>query len=366
MAAGPALIDTPALPPGDAGVLHRRSALFDDDPDDPSRPALAAPPNGTPTRPAWGVDVEPVSLTAPLDIVINRGAAGGEDSALTQHLVHTLASSRRPLRWYPVDKPQRLPHLAEMAGAAAARDGGILVAVGGDGTINTLARQALRHDLPLAVVPRGTFNYFAREHRVPTEARGAVALLRHGIVRRVQVGRVGDEVFLVNASIGLYPDLLEQRERDTLRFGRSPLVAVLSGLRVALGRSRRLDLEIEHGGERRTLRAATLFVGNNAVQLEPLGLADDLGPRDGRLVALSLPPLGAAGMVRVIARAAVGRLGSTTGIEQFGLSELRVRLHGARRQRIKVALDGEVRRLFGPLSFRAEPAALRVVVPADA
>src|SRR5690606_25856576 len=107
---------------------------------------------------------------------------------------------------------------------------GVLVAAGGDGTLNAVARRALAADLPYAVLPQGTFRRLGREHGLPLEAAGSARALLRAQPAPVQVGRVNGRPFLVNASLGLYPELLERREDDKQRFGRHRAVAYFSGL----------------------------------------------------------------------------------------------------------------------------------------
>jgi hypothetical protein len=89
-----------------------------------------------------------------------------------------------------------------------------VVAAGGDGTINTVAHEAVRQGCLFGVLPQGTFNYFGRTHGIPEDLAEAVRALLRARVTPVQVGMVNDRIFLVNASVGLYPQLLEAREHD--------------------------------------------------------------------------------------------------------------------------------------------------------
>src|SRR5256885_3573742 len=82
----------------------------------------------------------------------------------------------------------------------------------------------------MGVVPLGTFNYFAREQALSLDPAQAVQdilqALQAGQMRPVNVGLVNERLFLVNASLGLYPRLLDERERASTRFGRTRLVAI--------------------------------------------------------------------------------------------------------------------------------------------
>src|SRR5690606_8101668 len=120
----------------------------------------------------------------------------------------------------------KLPAIASEVVALAAARSGIVVAAGGDGTINAVAQAALGSRCVLGVLPHGTFNYFCRTHGIPEDVELATRLLLAARVQPVQVGLVNDKVFVVNASIGMYPRLLEDRETFKRQYGRSRLVAL--------------------------------------------------------------------------------------------------------------------------------------------
>ena len=105
----------------------------------------------------------------------------------------------------------------------------IVVGAGGDGTLNTVAAAVLGQGVPFGILPQGTFNYFGRRYGISQETEVALRAAARQ-VRPVQVGLLNDRPFLVNASLGLYPQLLEDREAFKQKFGRNRLVALWSGL----------------------------------------------------------------------------------------------------------------------------------------
>ncbi|MBH1937529.1 phosphatase PAP2 family protein [Streptomyces sp. AV19] len=132
-----------------------------------------------------------------------------------------------------------LPDALEKAAVRAAELGGALGAFGGDGTVNAAARAAVRHRLPLAVLPGGTYNHFARDLGITSVADAARAV-RAGRAVAVDVGRFGDDgrfdgLFLNTFSIGSYPELVRVRERWAPRVGAFPagVAAALHVLRTA-------------------------------------------------------------------------------------------------------------------------------------
>ena len=261
-----------------------------------------------------------------------------------------------------VDDPQRLRAVAALAVQRARATGGVVVAAGGDGTINAVAQAALSSGCLFGVLPQGTFNYFGRTHGIPSDTAEATRLLLTARAHPVQVGLVNDRVFLVNASLGLYPQLLEDREAWKRRFGRSRLVAFGAGLATLLRAHRRLNLRIEHRGLVHDVRTPTLFVGNNRLQMEQVGTADVF--EQGRLAGIMLRPVGTLGMLWLLVRGAMARLGEADDVLAFGFDSLSVRPGRFRRtRRVKVATDGEVAWLATPLTFRVAPESLSLLKP---
>lgn len=306
-------------------------------------------------------EVPAVDPAAPVQFVVNA-AAGSSDAATKRAAIESVLHEEGRRGELHFCAPAELAHAARDAAAKAAASRTAVVAVGGDGTLNTVAQAAHAAACAMGVVPQGTFNYFARTHGIPADAAEAVRLLLHAEPLPVQVAGINDRVFLVNASLGLYPDLLEDREAFKARFGRSRGVAFMAACATLLRAQRRLRLHIETAGKARDVQTLTLFVSNNRLQLEQLGAEpeDSLAgtPGDGSVAALVLRPIGTLSMLGLMLRGAMGRLGEAAGVECFEFERLVVRpTLPLRRRRVKVAFDGEVTVMRPPLDFRvlAEP-----------
>ncbi len=79
----------------------------------------------------------------------------------------------------------------------------VVVAVGGDGTINEIIQELAGSETALAVLPSGTVNVWAREVGIPLDSYGAREVLLHGQTRYVDLGKVNDRYFLLMTGIGL-------------------------------------------------------------------------------------------------------------------------------------------------------------------
>ena len=126
-------------------------------------------------------------------------------------------------------------------------------------------RPRWRSGCPFGVLPQGTFNYFGRTHGIPPDTGEADAAAARARPQPVQVGLVNDRVFLVNASLGLYPQLLEDREACKQQLRPQPAGGPRAPALVTLLRGhRQLRLRIEQRRRgARSVRTPTLFVGNN-------------------------------------------------------------------------------------------------------
>ncbi|AVO34834.1 diacylglycerol/lipid kinase family protein [Ottowia oryzae] len=305
------------------------------------------------------------SSLPPLFIVFNA-ASGSADSDRAMARVHELLNAAgQPHEIRAVRGNDDLTRTAVRAVHAAREAHGCVVAAGGDGTLNAVAQVVWNADQLMGVLPQGTFNYFGRTHGMPADLDDSVAALLTAREQPITVGLLGERVFLVNASVGLYPRLLEEREAAKRRFGRHRVVALLSGLGTLLRGRSVLTLELSFEGQTRVIRTRTLFVGNNPLQLAALGLRHATDVEQGRLAAITLQPLSGPRTLWLLLRGALGRLDGAEGVDSFAFDELVVRPRkGARRA--KVAMDGEVLRMPPPLVFRTAPRPLRLLVPSAA
>ena len=264
-----------------------------------------------------------------------------------------------------VEDTAKLDGIARKAAEQASECKGAVVAVGGDGSINAMAQAAYRIGCPLGVIPQGTFNYFGREHGISSDTREAVRVLLSSRPQAVQVGLVNDRLFLVNASLGLYPKLLEDREAFKRQYGRNRLVALASGLITLLRGYGQLRITLRFQGKDHEMHTPTLFVGNNQLQLKQIGIPHVNNTGRGELAAITLRPIGTFDMLWLLFFGAFGELGKAHDVIDFSFDRMTVRptRNLKRKRRLKVATDGEVVWMDMPLEFRVSPHPLLLLKP---
>lgn len=300
----------------------------------------------------------------PFFVVLNVVSGKGDPAEVESTIRGVLEAAGQAHEFIVIDDTGRLAEVAQQAVEQAKRRQGVVVAAGGDGTINTVAQAALESGRPFGVLPQGTFNYFGRTHGISQDTAESTCALLEASGRPVQIGMANERIFLVNASLGLYPKLLEEREIHKQRFGRSRLVALWSAILTLLREHRPLIIELEHEQRIEAIRTPTLFIGNNALQLQQLGIPEASVVRHGLLTAITVKPVGTLAMLGLLIRGLLGRLAEARSVQSFAFTRLTVRprrSYGMRR--MKVALDGEVMWLPTPIEFRVAPQPLLLLVP---
>src|SRR5690242_13341436 len=151
-----------------------------------------------------------------LPIVLNQAAGPGHANQVVQELealfaphglqAHVLAASEGV-------------GLVERAREAVRGGPPIVVAAGGDGTVNALASLLRGKPTALGILPLGTLNHFARDLGIPLELKDAAAVIAGGRTIDVDVGEVNGRTFVNNASLGLYPAIVQERRRRQRRNG---------------------------------------------------------------------------------------------------------------------------------------------------
>ena len=233
----------------------------------------------------------------------------------------------------------------------------VLGIMGGDGSINCAAGVALEAGLPLAVVPGGTLNHFAGELGISSVEDVAEAV-RDGAAVRVAVGSAaadGEGLYFLNTfALGVYPELVKEREKYENKLGKWPAMA-LATVRI-MRRAQAVAVKVD--GEDRNLW--TLFAGNG--HYHPAGFAPtwrermDDGCIDVRLIDADSP----LARTRLTLAVMTGLLGRSRVYEQRVVGRLPVT---SRQGGLRLARDGEVEEGPGHLMLRAAGKSLVVYRP---
>src|SRR5262245_19576564 len=248
-----------------------------------------------------------------------------------------------------MDGPEEVD-VAAVARDAVARGADLLGVAGGDGTQALVAGVAAQHGIPFVVITAGTRNHFALDLGLDrTDPAASLDALSDGVELRVDLGVIGGQTFVNNASFGAYAEVVQTPayRGDKVRTTLEMLPDLLQG----------------HDGARLEARAdvtrieapQALLVANN-----PYGMGDVAGL--GRRARLDGGILGVVGVTVSGAAQAVGLLRGThaAGLGVLTARQIEVPADGPR---LPVGIDGEAARLPTPVQCTIRPRALRVWVP---
>ena len=247
--------------------------------------------------------------------------------------VEELASAAQALgvRVHVLEEDDDLVELARQA------DEEVLGMAGGDGSLGAVAQVAIDRDLPFVCVPWGTRNHFAIDVGLDADdPLSTLAAFGDGVERRIDVGRVGEQLFLNNVSLGVYARLVHRRER---RLQRGETFARLRALLISLKDRRRTERFVVDG---QPLRASAVLVANNEYRVD--------------LFSIGARERVDEGVLTIYAAHGLRRLRWT----ERKTASVKIE---TRPDPTHAAIDGEPALLDSPLELRIEPGALRLLVP---
>jgi diacylglycerol kinase family enzyme len=293
-------------------------------------------------------------------VVMNRaaGSVDADHGAQPQQLRDVLAAAGIEAHVHVCKGAQ----LTDTARELAATGVDAVVAAGGDGTVSAVATALAGGKVPMAVLPLGTLNHFARDLGVPDDLALAAQAIAGGRFGFVDIGEVNGRVFINNSSIGLYPEMVRSRDAERKRTGRRKWTAMLLAAIRVLRRFPLLRVRVATAESATAAVTPFLFVGNNEYTINVL----ELGQREhldrGRLSLYMVRCRSRFQMFWLMLRGMVQKLETVAEFETAAVTEAWVGV-GRRRRQLEVAVDGEVVMMQSPLHYKMRAGALPVLFP---
>jgi YegS/Rv2252/BmrU family lipid kinase len=289
----------------------------------------------------------------PARLIVNPSAGGGRSGRLLPKVERALAELGLDAT---TERTSDLDHARELARAAAA-DGALAIAMGGDGLIGAVAGAlAERPGSRLAVLPGGRGNDFARALAIPRGAVDACAVIAGGVERDLDLGSVDGRYFACIASVGFDSDA--NRIANAAPSWLGELVYAYGALR-ALAAWRPATFTVDVDGERRSFRGYSVVAANTRCYGGGMQIAPDARIDDGELDVVITEHIG---RLRFLAK--MPKVFKGTHVDEPTVHVLRgreIRIEADRP--FEIFADGDpIGEL--PVTVRAVPGAVRVLVPA--
>ena len=192
----------------------------------------------------------------PLAVLVNPAAAAGRALKVLPELTAELERVGAPFRVAHTDSPDHARRLAREAAGAGETVG----ALGGDGFVGVIASELCGSEAPMAILPGGRGNDFARVLGIPRDPAAAVEVALHGEERMVDVAEANGRTFVGIASLGIDSDA--NRIANDSKLVKGNLVYLYAAVR-ALIQWKDANFEVVVDGERHTFRGCDVIVGNS-------------------------------------------------------------------------------------------------------
>lgn len=283
-------------------------------------------------------------------LLINQGSRQGAENA--QAAADCLGELGVDVSMPDIKEPDDIPARVR----AQADEADVIVLGGGDGTLNLAAGAVMEAGKPMAVLPLGTANDFARTLLIPTTLNEACQNVVGGVDHGIDLGQCNDVYFVNVASIGLAVRACEYRSDQAKKWLGS--LGYAANVFSAVRDTRPFGADVTFDNETKRLHSIQIAVGNGRYFGGGMAVTNDAALDDGRLDVYSLKPQRLSSLIAMIPGLIRGPDESMQGVQLFGGTQFEVKTD----RPMDINTDGEILTAT-PATFRVLPRALTVKVP---
>lgn len=290
-------------------------------------------------------------------IIIANPTSGSNVFPYNSHRLHETLSFLRGHGWRAqLCYTQGPGDAQQLARKAVEQKADLVIAAGGDGTINEIIQALAGSETALGVLPSGTVNVWAREMGIPLDVAGARDVLLHGQTRHVDLGRVNGRYFLMMVGIGLDGTITEAVEKKPLkRLG--VLGYFLAATWLAPGYPG-FPVILHINGNTVNIRALQIFVGNTQLYAGAFKFTWQAKCDDGLLDLCIIRKRGPLGRILVLWDFILRRKQRSLWVRYENFTSIEIESP----QSIAIQVDGEAAG-YTPATFSVVPGVLKVLVP---
>lgn len=216
-------------------------------------------------------------------------------------------------------------HATEIAKSAAAAGTDIVVAVGGDGTVNEVGRALIHTQTALAIIPCGSGNGLARHLHIPLQPRKAIEVINRCVIHRLDYGTINERPFFCTCGVG-FDAFISERFASAGKRGLLTYVenTLKSGL---LYKPQVYTIEDADGAE--TCKAFLIACANASQYGNDAYIAPYASMRDGLLDVVVMEPFNTIESAQVAFQLFTGALPDNSHVKTFRSSHLRITREGS-------------------------------------
>jgi len=246
-------------------------------------------------------------------------------------------------------------HAAELADEAASKNFDVIVAAGGDGTINEVATKVLKHNITLGVLPLGSGNGLARFLNIPKNLRHAIMAINAFKVDKIDTAEFNNKCFFNLAGMGFDAHLSSAFSRDKKRG--------LAGY-VKLGFQEVFNYKpeqylIDIDGKKYSRKAFAVSIANSSQYGNDVYISPNASVKDGLLDVCIIKPFSILKLPMLSYIMLKGTAETSDMIEIIRGKNIKI----TREHAGPVHVDGEPLQMNADIEVSINPLSLKVIVP---
>lgn len=246
-------------------------------------------------------------------------------------------------------------HASELTAQALEEGANCILAVGGDGTVNEIARAMLYSDAVLGILPRGSGNGLARELHIPMDIKRSIELLAHNHITTIDACKANERVFFCTCGVGfdaaVSKKFAEQKHRGSLTYIRNTIEEYLSY------KPEPYDLLVD--GEEIHEKAFLVACGNASQYGNNAYIAPHANIQDGTMDITILSPFTPLDIAPLAIQLFTKQIDKNSKIKTMRAKHVSI----IRQQPGVMHLDGEPVMADSRIDIEVLPAALKVFTP---
>lgn len=236
----------------------------------------------------------------------------------------------------------------------------LIVVGGGDGTVSSVANLLAGKKIILGVLPLGTLNHFAKDLNLPLDIEECVKVLKNSEIKKINLASINDKIFINNASLGFYPKMVKERDKQMRWYNIGKFSAMFSSAINIFKRFPLYHVRLTTENKLLDLKTPLIFVGNNEYELMFFKFGSRKSLEKKELCVYLLNSNTRLQFLKMLFFAIIGILNQSRDFVKILTNEF---VLDSTKEKIQVAVDGEIVNLETPLCFKLSSKTLLVCTP---
>lgn len=291
-----------------------------------------------------------------LHFIVNPISGKGK-SLVTEKLLHT----HFPVSEYTIDIQftKYKKHAIELVHEAIQANTDLIVACGGDGTINEVASQLVNSKIPLGIIPQGSGNGLSSNLKIPRNLDQALQVIKNFKVDAIDVGKINDHFFFSNTGIGFDASLIKHYELSQKRTLKGYIQA---GLTAFFEKKKSEVLLVKKGENQFSILPFLIFVSNSNEMGYRMSITPKASLQDGLLDVVMIPQTNPINKVIWSTSLLLKKSHWFQKIQTFQTNK--IQLEGEEITEFEVQIDGEFKTLLSKeITIQVLPKSLKILMP---